>query len=81
MHKTGTFLRIVTLFMHTNATFRLWEALGQLWKLLAELWETVGEPLGGSERIWEYQKNVGLLQKHFYNITSAGAVDREFFCI
>ncbi len=46
--------------MHKRATFRLWEALGQLWKPLAELGETLGEPLGGSGRIWEHQNNVKL---------------------
>ncbi len=45
-----------SVFMHKNVTFRLWGALGQLWKPLAELRETLGEPLGGSGRMWEYTK-------------------------
>ena len=49
--------------MHKNATFRLWEARGQLWKPLAELRETLGEPQGGSGRIWEYQKKRKVVTK------------------
>ena len=47
MHKKLYCSAESSVLMHKNATFRLWEALGQLWKPLAELRKTLGEPLGG----------------------------------